>query len=102
MFIKHLIIIPVISLLLILTVNGFGQNKKRKHHSRPEVDDRVLVLFRKKHPQPKTWIRKFSRRKPLKKTSKMSFFQIDPRSIGLIIRFGSVWSWPSLSKAVSI
>ena len=79
MYIKNLILIPVISLLLILTVSSFGQNKKRKHHSLPEVGDQVLVLSRKKHRPPKTSIRKISRRKLLKKTSKMSFFQIDPR-----------------------
>lgn len=40
---------------MIFAGNIFGQNQRKKHnfYNLPEVDDEVLVAFRKKQPKPK-------------------------------------------------
>lgn len=51
-------------LVLILTANAFGQNQpKKKNHILPEVDDEVLVTFRKRQAKSKTTVRRIPVRK---------------------------------------
>lgn len=61
---KNLFLTSII--ILILTANAFGQPKRKKTTVLPEVNDEVLVAFRKKHTKPKTiHRRKSTKRKKL-------------------------------------
>ena len=41
-------------IILIFTANAFGQNHRKKRNFRPEIDDQVLVAFRKKQTKRKS------------------------------------------------
>lgn len=58
----------IIAIVLIFTVNAFGQTQRKKRvlHNLPEVDDEVLAAFRKKNLKHKTSTRRKSAKRKVK------------------------------------